>query len=59
MGAENSSGYNREEKIKKLEKKSNEIRDYTLNMYNEPKHSTSEILDSWKKKIRLMRILID
>ena len=53
MGAENSSGYNREEKIKKLEKKSNEIRDYTLNMYNEPKHSTSEILDSWKKKDKI------
>ena len=45
--------YDRGERIKELKQQSDKIRDDTLKMYNDPKKSTSEILESWEKKIRL------
>ena len=45
--------YDRNERIQNLEKKSDELRTETLNMYNDGKSTTSEILKSWEKKDKI------
>jgi len=52
MGNENLE-YNRDERIKNLEKRSDELRTETLNMYNDKKYTTQNILDSWDKKNKI------
>lgn len=52
MGNENNA-YNRSERIKELEKRSDELRTKTLNMYNDQKYTTRNILDSWDKKDKI------
>ena len=52
MGNQNYE-YNRNERIQNLEKKSDELRTETLNMYNDGKSTTSEILKSWEKKDKI------
>ena len=47
------SDYNREEKIRNLEQKSDEIRNDTLRMYEDKKYTTTDILDSWSKKDKI------
>ena len=48
-----SDVYDRGERIKELKQQSDKIRDDTLKMYNDPKKSTSEILESWEKKDKI------
>ena len=45
--------YDRGERIKELKQQSDKIRDDTLKMYNDPKKSTSEILESWEKQDKI------
>ena len=45
--------YDRNERIQNLEKKSDELRTETLNMYYDNKSTTSEILKSWEKKDKI------
>ena len=52
MGNQNYE-YNRNERIQNLEKKSDELRTETLNMYYDNKSTTSEILKSWEKKDKI------
>ena len=52
MGNQNYE-YDRNERIQNLEKKSDELRTETLNMYNNNKSTTSEILKSWEKKDKI------
>ena len=52
MGNENLE-YNRDERIKNLEKRSDELGTETLNMYNDKKYTTQNILDSWDKKSKI------
>ncbi len=48
-----SDVYDRGERIKELKQQSDKIRDDTLKMYNDPKKSTSEILESWEKQDKI------
>ena len=47
------NNYNREERIRNLEQKSDEIRNDTLRMYEDKKYTTTDILDSWSKKDKI------